>query len=245
MAGSRCAGAQPDFVQRVALRLEPFEPAVDLRKLLRLPRPGQDVANALPKAIETSRRCSSCFLHGALARQRPRPEIGERLGQSGRRQVVQCPRRRGDRSEIGNQQLRGELIDVVPVRRPSARRERPVNAATRRSSSSICVVAMRWASAPVQTASTPVATARTDERRARRRATTPAAAISSSGRIYRRSRPSVHLRRQLGVGSWELLESTHRMGMLHSLLGAVGLASAGQARTLTKRVDTADQRPPN
>jgi len=47
---------------------------------------------------------------------------------------------------------------------------------------------------------------------------------------------------KLGVGSWELLESTHRMGMLHSLLGAVGLASAGQARTLTARVDTAERR---
>ena len=32
------------------------------------------------------------------------------------------------------------------------------------------------------------------------------------------------------------------MGLLHSLLGAVGLASAGQARTLMKRVDAADQR---
>jgi predicted nucleic acid-binding Zn-ribbon protein len=32
------------------------------------------------------------------------------------------------------------------------------------------------------------------------------------------------------------------MGMLHSLLGVFGLASAGQARTLTKRVEAADQR---
>ena len=32
------------------------------------------------------------------------------------------------------------------------------------------------------------------------------------------------------------------MGLLHSLLGAVGLATAGQARTLMKRVDAADQR---
>ncbi len=32
------------------------------------------------------------------------------------------------------------------------------------------------------------------------------------------------------------------MGLLSSLLGAVGLAPAGQARTLTKRVETADQR---
>ena len=39
-----------------------------------------------------------------------------------------------------------------------------------------------------------------------------------------------------------MLESTHRMGMLHSLLGAVDLASAGQARTLTARVDTAERR---
>ena len=39
-----------------------------------------------------------------------------------------------------------------------------------------------------------------------------------------------------------ILESTHRMGILNSLLGAVGLASAGQARTLLKRVDAADQR---
>ena len=39
-----------------------------------------------------------------------------------------------------------------------------------------------------------------------------------------------------------ILESSHRMGFLNSLLGAVGLASAGQARTLMKRVDAADQR---
>lgn len=32
------------------------------------------------------------------------------------------------------------------------------------------------------------------------------------------------------------------MGLLSSLLGAVGLAPAGHARTLTKRVETADQR---
>ena len=32
------------------------------------------------------------------------------------------------------------------------------------------------------------------------------------------------------------------MGLLRSLLGAVGLASAGQARTLMKRAETADQR---
>jgi predicted nucleic acid-binding Zn-ribbon protein len=32
------------------------------------------------------------------------------------------------------------------------------------------------------------------------------------------------------------------MGLLHSLLGAFGLASAGQARTLTTRVESADQR---
>ena len=32
------------------------------------------------------------------------------------------------------------------------------------------------------------------------------------------------------------------MGILNSLLGAVGLASAGQARILMKRVDAADQR---
>ena len=32
------------------------------------------------------------------------------------------------------------------------------------------------------------------------------------------------------------------MGLLSSLLGAVGLAPAGQARTLTRRVETADQR---
>ena len=32
------------------------------------------------------------------------------------------------------------------------------------------------------------------------------------------------------------------MGLLHSLLGAVGLTSAGHARALTKRVETADQR---
>jgi predicted nucleic acid-binding Zn-ribbon protein len=32
------------------------------------------------------------------------------------------------------------------------------------------------------------------------------------------------------------------MGLLHSLLGAVGLASAGQARTLIKRVEAADKR---
>jgi len=32
------------------------------------------------------------------------------------------------------------------------------------------------------------------------------------------------------------------MGLLHSLLDAVGLASAGQARTLVKRVEAADQR---
>ena len=32
------------------------------------------------------------------------------------------------------------------------------------------------------------------------------------------------------------------MGLLHSILGAVGLASAGQARTLVKRAEAADQR---
>ena len=32
------------------------------------------------------------------------------------------------------------------------------------------------------------------------------------------------------------------MGLLNSLLGAIGLASAGQARTLMNRVDAADQR---
>jgi predicted nucleic acid-binding Zn-ribbon protein len=32
------------------------------------------------------------------------------------------------------------------------------------------------------------------------------------------------------------------MGLIHSLLGAVGLASAGQTRNLTKRLDAADQR---
>jgi predicted nucleic acid-binding Zn-ribbon protein len=32
------------------------------------------------------------------------------------------------------------------------------------------------------------------------------------------------------------------MGLLHSLLGAVGLATAGRARTLTKRVEAADHR---
>lgn len=32
------------------------------------------------------------------------------------------------------------------------------------------------------------------------------------------------------------------MGLLHSLLGAVGLASAGQARTLMKRVEAGDKR---
>ena len=39
-----------------------------------------------------------------------------------------------------------------------------------------------------------------------------------------------------------MLESTHRMGILNSLLGAVGLASSGQTRTLMKRADAADQR---
>ena len=32
------------------------------------------------------------------------------------------------------------------------------------------------------------------------------------------------------------------MGLLHSVLGAVGLASAGQARTLSTRVETAERR---
>jgi predicted nucleic acid-binding Zn-ribbon protein len=32
------------------------------------------------------------------------------------------------------------------------------------------------------------------------------------------------------------------MGLLHSLLGAIGLASAGQARVLTQRAETAHQR---
>ncbi len=35
---------------------------------------------------------------------------------------------------------------------------------------------------------------------------------------------------------------THRMGLLHSLLGAIGLSSAGQVRTLQKRAEATDQR---
>ena len=46
----------------------------------------------------------------------------------------------------------------------------------------------------------------------------------------------------MALGTWQLLESTHGMGLLNSLLGAIGLAPAGQARTLMKRADAADQR---
>jgi len=39
-----------------------------------------------------------------------------------------------------------------------------------------------------------------------------------------------------------ILESIHDMGLLDTLLGAVGLASAGRTRTLMKRLEAAEQR---
>src|SRR5688500_8933478 len=99
---------------------------------------------------------------------------------------------------------------------PSRSRSSAVSAVIRRSSASICGVAVRCALSPA--ASPSIATRTT--------VGGPIAAISASSRARSDS--------CIPAASYPL-ESLHRMGLLHSLLGAVGLASAGEVRTAQQR----------